>query len=252
MRQSSRSRAAAVSRWRHFSVNSMSSRNGCGPSCPSLSWLVRQAQPRVSNSPPLQPTSCLEKLPGWLIGCQKGGAGHMDLFLETFDLERELNEVVTTTRPMIEKNGNEFVEDYGDDLGEMHADLTKVRQALFNLISNAAKFTTEGSITLRARRISKDGEPWISMAVTDTGIGIPEDKLDLVFEEFAQVDDSTTRDFGGTGLGLALTRQICRMMGGEISLESEFGVGSTFTITLPASASESEDDGLGEPADNKV
>ena len=90
------------------------------------------------------------------------------------------------------------------------------------------------------------------MAVTDTGIGIPEDKLDLVFEEFAQVDDSTTRDFGGTGLGLALTRQICRMMGGEISLESEFGVGSTFTITLPASVSESEEDGLGEPADNEV
>jgi len=109
-----------------------------------------------------------------------------------------------------------------------------VRQALFNLVSNAAKFTEEGSITLRARRISNDGEPWISLALTDTGIGIPEDKLDLVFEEFAQVDDSTTRDFGGTGLGLALTRQICQMMGGEISLESEFGVGSTFTITLPA------------------
>ena len=165
---------------------------------------------------------------------------------------RTLNEVVTTAQPMIEKNGNEFVEDYGDDLGEVHADLTKVRQCLFNLISNAAKLTTGGSITLTARRISKDGEPWISMAVTDTGIGIPEDKLDLVFKEFAQVDDSTTRDFGGTGLGLALTRQICGMMGGEISLESEFGVGSTFTITLPASVSESEDDGLGEPANNKV
>ncbi|MEE9177523.1 MAG: histidine kinase dimerization/phospho-acceptor domain-containing protein, partial [Acidimicrobiia bacterium] len=143
-----------------------------------------------------------------VLDLSKIEAGHMDLFLETFDLGRALNEVVTTARPMIEKNGNEFVEDYGDDLGEMHADLTKVRQALFNLISNAAKFTTEGSITLRARRVSKDGEPWISMAVTDTGIGIPEDKLDLVFEEFAQVDDSTTRDFGGTGLGLALTRQI--------------------------------------------
>jgi ammonium transporter len=187
-----------------------------------------------------------------VLDLSKIEAGHMDLFLETFDLGQTLNEVVTTALPMIEKNGNEFVEDYGDDLGEMHADLTKVRQALFNLISNAAKFTTEGSITLRARRISKDGEPWISMAVTDTGIGIPEDKLDLVFEEFAQVDDSTTRDFGGTGLGLALTRQICRMMGGEISLESEFGVGSTFTITLPATVSESVDDGLGEPTGNEV
>jgi ammonium transporter len=187
-----------------------------------------------------------------VLDLSKIEAGHKDLFLETFDVAQTLHEVVATALPMIEKNGNEFVEDYGDDLGEMHTDLTKVRQALFNLVSNAAKFTEEGSITLRARRISKDGEPWISLALTDTGIGIPEDKLDLVFEEFAQVDDSTTRDFGGTGLGLALTRQICQMMGGEISLESEFGVGSTFTITLPASASESEDDGLGEPADNKV
>ena len=83
------------------------------------------------------------------------------------------------------------------------------------------------------------------MAVTDTGIGIPEDKLDLVFKEFAQVDDSTTRNFGGTGLRLALTQQICQMMGGDISLESEFGAGSTFTITLPATVSESEDDGVG-------
>ena len=145
---------------------------------------------------------------------------------------------MTTALPLIEQKGNEFFEDYGDDLGEMHSDLTKVRQALLNPISNAAKFTKEGSVTLRARRTSKDGEPWISMAVTDTGIGIPEDKLDLVFEEFAQVDESTTRDFGGTGLGLALTRQICQMMGGEISLESEAGVGSTFMIDLPAIAEE--------------
>ncbi len=187
-----------------------------------------------------------------VLDLSKIEAGHMDLFLETFDLGQTLNEVVTTALPMIEKNRNEFVEDYGDDLGEMHADLTKVRQALFNLISNAAKFTKEGSITLRARRILKDGEPWISMAVTDTGIGIPEDKLDLVFEEFAQVDDSTTRDFGGTGLGLALTRQICRMMGGEISLESEIGLGSTFTIILPATVSEYEDDPLGGPRADEV
>ena len=173
-----------------------------------------------------------------VLDLSKIEAGHVDLFLETFDVEQTLREVVTTALPLIEQKGNEFFEDYGDDLGEMHSDLTKVRQALLNLISNAAKFTKEGSVTLRARRTSKDGEPWISMAVTDTGIGIPEDKLDLVFEEFAQVDESTTRDFGGTGLGLALTRQICQMMGGEISLESEAGVGSTFMIDLPAIAEE--------------
>ena len=156
---------------------------------------------------------------------------------------------MATALPMIEKNGNEFVEDYGDELGEMHADLTKVRQALLNLISNAAKFTERGSITLTARRISKDGEPWISLAVTDTGIGIPLDKQNLVFEEFAQVDESTTRDFGGTGLGgLALTREISRMMGGEISSQSEVGVGSTFTIVLPAVVRQYEEDALGDQA----
>ena len=177
-----------------------------------------------------------------VLDLSKIEAGHMDLFTETFDLGRTLHEVVTTALPMIVKNGNEVVEDYGDDLGEMHADLTKVRQALFNLISNAAKFTRDGTITLRARRVSRDGEPWISMAVTDTGIGIPEDKLDLVFEEFAQVDDSTTRDFGGTGLGLSLTRQICRMMGGKITVTSELGVGSTFKIDLPAIVEKAADD----------
>ena len=183
-----------------------------------------------------------------VLDLSKIEAGHMDLFLETFDLRQTLNDVVTTARPMIEQNGNEFVEDYGDDLGEMHADVTKVRQALFNLISNAAKFTKQGTITLTARRIQRDGESSISFAVTDTGIGIPGDKLDLVFEEFAQVDESTTRDFGGTGLGLALTRKISRMMGGEISLESEVGVGSTFTILLPAVVRQYEEDAFGEQA----
>ena len=181
-----------------------------------------------------------------VLDLSKIEAGHRDLFLETFDLRHTLNEVVTTARPLIEENRNEFVEDYGDDLGEMRADLTKVRQALLNLISNAAKFTDEGTITLRARRISRDGKSWISMAVTDTGIGIPEDKLGLVFEEFAQVDESTTRDFGGTGLGLALTRQICQMMGGEISLASQIGVGSTFTIMLPAEVTQYEDNAPGD------
>ena len=181
-----------------------------------------------------------------VLDLSKIEAGHRDLFLETFDLRHTLNEVVTTARPLIEENRNEFVEDYGDDLGEMRAHLTKVRQALLNLISNAAKFTDEGTITLRARRISRDGKSWISMAVTDTSIGIPEDKLGLVFEEFAQVDESTTRDFGGTGLGLALTRQICQMMGGEISLASQIGVGSTFTIMLPAEVTQYEDNAPGD------
>jgi CheY-like chemotaxis protein/anti-sigma regulatory factor (Ser/Thr protein kinase) len=126
-------------------------------------------------------------------------------------------------------------------------DVTKVRQSLFNLLSNAAKFTEDGTVTLSVRRETRSGENWISMAVTDTGIGIPADKLDHVFEEFAQADESTTRDFGGTGLGLGLTQKLCEMMGGEIRLESEMGVGSTFTIDLPSKVTDGEsDEPLGE------
>jgi CheY-like chemotaxis protein len=112
---------------------------------------------------------------------------------------------------------------------------------LFNLLSNAAKFTEQGTVTLTVVRETRgDDREWFTMAVVDTGIGIPADKLGAVFEEFAQADESTTRDFGGTGLGLALSRQLCQMMGGDILLESEVGVGTTFTIELPAWIEEDE------------
>jgi len=169
-----------------------------------------------------------------VLDLSKIEAGQMDLFLETFDVESMLNQVVATTRPSVEKNGNEFVLDFDEDLGEVHSDITKVRQSLFNLLSNAAKFTTHGVITLSARREERDGRDWVTMVVSDTGSGIPSDKCEHVFHEFAQADDSTTRDFGGTGLGLALTRQLCQMMGGDIYLESEVGVGSTFRMEMPA------------------
>jgi len=113
-------------------------------------------------------------------------------------------------------------------------DMTKLRQALFNLLSNAAKFTKGGTITLAARRERRDAEDWVVFSVSDTGIGIGENKLEKVFEEFSQADDSTTRDFGGTGLGLAISRRFCRMMGGDITVQSEPGKGSTFTTELPA------------------
>jgi CheY-like chemotaxis protein len=113
-------------------------------------------------------------------------------------------------------------------------DLTKLRQSLFNLLSNAAKFTQNGTITLAAGRERRGEADWITLSVADSGIGIQEDKLGTVFEEFSQADDTTTRDFGGTGLGLPISRRFCRMMGGEITVASEFGTGSTFTIELPA------------------
>ena len=168
-----------------------------------------------------------------ILDLSKIEAGRMELYLETFDMRQMLNDVASTAHPLFEKNDNEFVMDADEELGSVHADATKVRQALFNMISNAAKFTEGGTITLGARRETRDGRDWILMAVTDTGIGIPTDKLSKVFEEFAQADESTTRDFGGTGLGLSLTKKLCEMMGGDITLESEVGVGSTFTIELP-------------------
>jgi Amt family ammonium transporter len=168
-----------------------------------------------------------------VLDLSKIEAGRMELYLETFDLRQTLDEVASTAQPLFDKNGNQFVLEVDDGIGTVHLDVTKVRQSLFNLLSNAAKFTSQGTITLSVRPVDRNGEAWVEMAVSDTGIGIPADKLGKVFEEFAQADESTTRDFGGTGLGLALTRQICLLMGGGIELRSEVGVGSTFIITLP-------------------
>jgi hypothetical protein len=116
----------------------------------------------------------------------------------------------------------------------MRADLTKVRQSLLNLISNAAKFTEHGRITLSAFRTKADGLEWLNFRVADTGIGMTPEQVSRIFEAFAQADVSTSRKFGGTGLGLTITQQFCRMMGGDVTVESEYGVGSVFTIRLPA------------------
>jgi PAS domain S-box-containing protein len=169
-----------------------------------------------------------------ILDLSKIEAGRMDLYLERFDLRQMLDEAMATVAPLITKNDNRFVTDFGEDLGTIRADLTKLRQALFNLLSNAAKFTENGSVTLAASRETREGVDWVTLSVTDSGIGISEDKLEHVFEEFSQADDSTTRDFGGTGLGLPISRRFCQMMGGDISVSSEPGAGSTFTIELPA------------------
>jgi len=169
-----------------------------------------------------------------ILDLSKIEAGRMDLYFETFDLRQMLDEAVATVTPLITKNGNELVTEFDGNLGTVRMDLTKLRQALFNLLSNAAKFTKNGTITLAARRGQRDGVERIVLSVADTGIGIREDKLEKVFEEFSQADDSTTRDFGGTGLGLAISRRFCRMMGGDITVASELGKGATFTIELPA------------------
>jgi CheY-like chemotaxis protein len=150
-----------------------------------------------------------------------------------------IQEVVATVKPLIEKNANTLQVQCADNLGFMRADLTKVRQLLFNLLSNASKFTEHGTITLHAGRESVDGKEWISFHVRDSGIGMSPEQTSKLFQPFTQADASTTRKYGGTGLGLAISQKFCHMMGGDIALESSPGEGTTFTIRLPANVAES-------------
>jgi CheY-like chemotaxis protein len=169
-----------------------------------------------------------------ILDLSKIEAGKMELFLETFDVASAVREVSVTVQPLVDKNDNHLEVNIEDNVGDMYADLTKVRQALFNILSNAAKFTKSGKITLQTRRQSQNNRDWIILTVTDTGIGMTPEQLGKLFQPFTQADASTTREYGGTGLGLSITRRFCQMMGGEVSVESEHGKGTTFTIRLPA------------------
>jgi signal transduction histidine kinase/CheY-like chemotaxis protein len=173
-----------------------------------------------------------------ILDLSKIEAGKMELFLENFELNALIDEVASTIQPMVEKNSNKLLIECSADLGGMRADQVKVRQALFNLLSNAVKFTHDGSITLNAERERMDGVDWVIFRVADSGIGLTPEKIVRLFQDFTQADASTTRKFGGTGLGLALTRRYCQMMGGDVTVRSAPGEGSTFTIKLPAIVSE--------------
>jgi PAS domain S-box-containing protein len=169
-----------------------------------------------------------------ILDLSKIEAGRMDLFLETFDVALMIQDAAITIQPLVEKNYNTLAIHCADDLGTMRADLTKVRQSLFNLLSNACKFTAQGTITLAVSRETVDGAVWVTFRVTDTGIGMTSDHMGKLFQVFVQADASTTRQYGGTGLGLAITQRFCQMMGGDITVESALGQGATFTIRLPA------------------
>jgi signal transduction histidine kinase len=169
-----------------------------------------------------------------VLDLSKIEAGRMDLYLETFPVPALLEEVVAVVQPLAEQRDNRLVLACADDVGEMRADVTKVRQTLFNLLSNACKFTEKGMVTLSSRLDAVPGAAaWLVFDVTDTGIGMTEEEMGRLFQEFSQADVSTARRYGGTGLGLALSRRLCRMMGGEITVTSEPGRGSTFTVRLP-------------------
>jgi PAS domain S-box-containing protein len=165
-----------------------------------------------------------------ILDLSKVEAGKIELFIETFDLASLLAEVAATLRPLMTKNKNTLVIDCADDIGSMQADITKLRQSLFNLLSNASKFTENGTITLAVEREAAD---WIVFRVSDTGIGMTPEQQAKLFQSFTQADASTTRKYGGTGLGLVITQQFCQLMGGDIQVTSVAGTGTTFTIRLP-------------------
>ncbi|MEG4324378.1 ATP-binding protein [Microcoleus sp. herbarium5] len=167
-----------------------------------------------------------------ILDLSKIEAGRMELYLEKFDLSNLIEEVVATLHPLVEKNHNQLQVSCSENLGVMYADLTKVRQILFNLLSNALKFTESGTVLLSATREPAGDSDWVYLQVSDTGIGMSAEQQQGLFQPFIQGDASTTRKYGGTGLGLAISRLFCQMMGGDITVESELDVGSTFTVHL--------------------
>jgi signal transduction histidine kinase/DNA-binding LacI/PurR family transcriptional regulator len=171
-----------------------------------------------------------------ILDLSKIEAGKMSLYLEDFDVTIVVREVSETLRPQIESGAVTFACTCPPDIGRMHSDITKVRQIVLNILSNAVKFTKEGSVGLSIARTSAGGRDRVSFTIRDTGIGMTPQQVQHVFEAFTQADASTSRMYGGTGLGLAISSSLCRLMGGDITVTSEIGKGSEFVITLPAIA----------------
>ncbi|MFL5807814.1 MAG: histidine kinase N-terminal 7TM domain-containing protein [Roseiflexaceae bacterium] len=169
-----------------------------------------------------------------ILDLSKIEAGRIELYLETFDVSALVNYVASTVRPLFERNDNSLELHCPDTLGKMYADMTRVQQILFNLLSNAAKFTERGTINLTVARETDGDDDWFSFQFADTGIGMTPEQIQGLFKDFTQADASTTRKYGGTGLGLALSARFCWMMGGAITVESQAGKGSLFTVRLPA------------------
>ena len=171
-----------------------------------------------------------------VLDLSKIEAGKMTIYCETVDVATMVREVESTVLPLVKKNDNHLEVELPDDSGTMHSDLTKIRQMLFNLLSNASKFTEKGKLRLVVTRTVENGTEWLRFAVSDSGIGMTPEQMGRLFQAFTQADASTTRKFGGTGLGLAISRDFCRLLGGDITVESVPGEGSTFTVALPARA----------------
>jgi PAS domain S-box-containing protein len=167
-----------------------------------------------------------------VLDLSKIEAGRMELFLEYFDVEDILKPVLTTVEPLVAVNQNTLSVNINSP-GVMYADSLKLRQTLVNLLSNAAKFTENGEVSLTVFRTQYTDGVWLIFEIADTGVGMTEEQIQYVFNEFQQADSSTTRRFGGTGLGLTISRRLCQMMGGDIEVKSQEGIGTTFTVKLP-------------------
>lgn len=183
-----------------------------------------------------------------ILDLSKIEAGKMEVNLERFALKPLIEEVYNTVMPLIDKNNNTFLLDYDDNISIIRMDLTKIRQILYNLISNASKFTEDGLIKLSVTSELIDGENWVVMSVRDTGIGMSREQLNKLFISFSQAEESTHRKYGGTGLGLSITYRLCQLLGGSINVDSVPGVGSTFNVRIPAVVSSQPD----QPGDQKV
>ena len=182
-----------------------------------------------------------------VLDLSKIESGKMEVFPERFAIDAMVHEVAATVQGLLAKKGNTLRLELQGKLGSMHSDVTKIRQMLLNLLSNAAKFTEQGHIALEAARfVGEDGRGTVTFRVRDSGIGMTPEQLAILFQRFQQADASTTRRFGGTGLGLSITKAFSTMLGGDVGVDSEHGVGSTFTITLPAELPQAADDEQGE------
>jgi signal transduction histidine kinase len=169
-----------------------------------------------------------------ILDLSKIEAGKMELFLEEIHLPSVINEVTNTVQQIVDKNGNKLTIQCPDTLPMINTDSIKLRQILLNLLSNAGKFTHEGEITFTVTEEKTPEVGWIVFKVSDTGIGMSKEQVDKIFDAFTQADNSTTRKYGGTGLGLTITKRFCEMMGGTISIDSEPGIGSVFAVRLPS------------------
>ncbi|MFN3927168.1 MAG: ATP-binding protein [Pseudanabaenaceae cyanobacterium] len=179
-----------------------------------------------------------------ILDLSKIEAGKMEIYPEEFAVGRVVRDVTDALEPLLQRNNNTLLLDCPDTIGTMYTDQMRLRQCLWNLLGNACKFTQDGIVTLRVVPVNHQGEPWLDFIVSDTGIGMTEEQLGKLFTIFSQGDSSTTRKYGGTGLGLAITKRLCQIMGGRISVQSELGVGSTFTLSLPVRLTEAKNDPL--------